>query len=102
MEITAVATAPCSPWQNAYVERVIGSIRREWLDYVVIFNQRHLRRGPLINKGYNDPHYAEPIKFAQFDVATLSIVNFQRRHGVLWRVQALGAFDGARFRSRLF
>jgi hypothetical protein len=35
--------APRSPWQNAYVERVIGSIRRECLDHVVIFNERHLR-----------------------------------------------------------
>jgi transposase InsO family protein len=37
-------TAPRSPWQNPYVERVIGSIRRECLDHIVIFNQRHLRR----------------------------------------------------------
>jgi transposase InsO family protein len=33
-----------SPWQNPYVERVIGSIRRECVDHVVIFNERHLRR----------------------------------------------------------
>src|SRR5271169_5509756 len=44
MSITEVITAPRSPWQNAYVERVIGSIRRECLDEVVIFNERHLRR----------------------------------------------------------
>src|SRR5258708_33401767 len=43
MGITEVVTAPRSPWQNAYVERVIGSIRREGLDQVVIFNERHLR-----------------------------------------------------------
>lgn len=43
MGITEVITAPRSPWQNAYVERVIGSIRRECLDQVVIFNERHLR-----------------------------------------------------------
>ncbi len=42
--ITEVVTAPRSPWQNAYVERVIGSIRRERLDHFVIFNERHLRR----------------------------------------------------------
>jgi len=42
--ITEVVTAPRSPWQNAYVERVIGSIRRECLDHIVIFNERHLRR----------------------------------------------------------
>jgi len=44
MNIKEVITAPRSPWQNAYVERVIGSIRRECLDHVVIFNERHLRR----------------------------------------------------------
>jgi putative transposase len=44
MGITEVVTAPHSPWQNAYVERVIGSIRRECLDHIVIFNERHLRR----------------------------------------------------------
>src|SRR6202011_5142762 len=44
MSITEVITAPRSPWQNAYVERVIGSIRRECLDHVVIFNERHLSR----------------------------------------------------------
>jgi len=44
MGITEVITAPRSPWQNAYVERVIDSIRRECLDHIVNFNQRHLRR----------------------------------------------------------
>jgi len=33
-----------SPWQNAFVERLIGSIRRECLDHVIIFNAQHLRR----------------------------------------------------------
>ena len=42
MGITEVTTARHSPWQNAYVERVIGSIRRECLDYVIVFNERHL------------------------------------------------------------
>src|ERR1700674_2056207 len=44
MGITEVVSAARSPWQNAYVERVIGSIRRECLDYIVIFNERHLCR----------------------------------------------------------
>jgi transposase InsO family protein len=34
--------APHSPWQNAYAERLIGSIRRECLDHVVVFGERHL------------------------------------------------------------
>jgi transposase InsO family protein len=37
-------TAPCSPWQNGQVERLIGSIRRECLDHLVVFNEAQLRR----------------------------------------------------------
>ena len=37
-------TAPRSPWQNPYVERLIGSIRRECLDHVIVLNERSLRR----------------------------------------------------------
>ncbi len=39
-----VLTAPRSPWQNPYAERVIGSIRRECLDHVIVFSEDHLRR----------------------------------------------------------
>ncbi len=44
MDINEVMIAPRSPWQNPYVERVIGSVRRECLDHVIILNERHLRR----------------------------------------------------------
>lgn len=44
MGIKDVLTAPGSPWQNAYCERLIGSIRRECLDHVVVLNERHLLR----------------------------------------------------------
>jgi hypothetical protein len=39
-----VVSAPARPWQNPYVERVIGSIRRECLDHVIVLNEAHLRR----------------------------------------------------------
>ena len=42
--IEQLVTAARSPWQNPYAERVIGSIRRECLDHVIVFNERHLRR----------------------------------------------------------
>jgi putative transposase len=44
MGIEEVLTAPRSPWQNPFVERVIGSIRHECLDHVIIWNERSLRR----------------------------------------------------------
>jgi transposase InsO family protein len=44
MGIEEVLIAPRHPWQNPYAERVIGSIRRECLDHVIILNEDHLRR----------------------------------------------------------
>jgi transposase InsO family protein len=41
-------TAPRSPWQNGHAERLIGSIRRECLDHVVVFGERHLRHILLV------------------------------------------------------
>src|SRR5262250_1224841 len=46
MNINEVLSAPRSPFQRAYVERVIGSIRRECLDHVIVFNDESLRRMP--------------------------------------------------------
>ena len=36
--------APASPWQNGFAERLIGSIRRECLDHVIVLGAAHLRR----------------------------------------------------------
>jgi putative transposase len=44
MGIEDVVIAPRSPWQNPYVERLIGSIRRENLDHVIVLHEQHLRR----------------------------------------------------------
>jgi putative transposase len=44
MGMHEVLTAPRSPWQNAYVERFIGSVRRECLGHVIIVNAAGLRR----------------------------------------------------------
>jgi putative transposase len=44
MGICEILSAPRSPWQRAYVERVIGSIRRECLDHVIVFHENALRR----------------------------------------------------------
>jgi putative transposase len=44
MGIEEVVIAPRSPWQSPYVERLIGTIRLELLDHVIVLNERHLRR----------------------------------------------------------
>jgi putative transposase len=44
MGIAQVVSAPRSPWQNPFVERLVGTIRRECLDHVVVLNELHLRR----------------------------------------------------------
>jgi putative transposase len=42
--IEQIITAPRSPWQNGYCERVIGTIRRECLDHVIVLSEQHLQR----------------------------------------------------------
>ena len=44
MGIRDKPTAPASPWQNGFAERLIGSIRRECLDHVIVLGEVHLRR----------------------------------------------------------
>ena len=44
MRIRDRPIAPRSPWQNGHIERLIGSIRRECLDHVVVLGEAHLRR----------------------------------------------------------
>jgi transposase InsO family protein len=57
--IREVRTAYQSPWQNPYVERMIGTLRRELLDHVIVLNQRHLERllGEYLDHYY---HTARP------------------------------------------
>ena len=48
-------TSPRSPWQNGYAERLIGSIRRECIDHIIVFGERHLRHVLLsYMKYYNE------------------------------------------------
>src|ERR1700757_71413 len=49
--------APASPWQNGFAERLIGSIRRECLDHIIVLDEEHLRR---ILKNYAD--YYNPVR----------------------------------------
>jgi transposase InsO family protein len=51
MGIRDKPTAPASPWQNGFVERLIGSIRRECADHIIVSGEMHLRR---VLKSYVD------------------------------------------------
>jgi hypothetical protein len=44
MGIRDKPTAPASPWQNGFAERLIGSIRRECLDHIIVLGEAHLRQ----------------------------------------------------------
>jgi putative transposase len=44
LNIEQILIAPRSPWQNPFVERLIGSIRRDLLDHVIVLGERHLLR----------------------------------------------------------
>jgi transposase InsO family protein len=53
MAITEIVSSPSSAWQNPFVERLIGSIRRECLDQLIIVNAAHLRRVLTAYFGYD-------------------------------------------------
>jgi len=55
MGIEEVVIAPRAPWQNPFAERVIGSVRRECLDHVIVWNERSSRR-LIIALDAIDPH----------------------------------------------
>jgi transposase InsO family protein len=73
MGIQEVLSAPRSPWQSAYVERVIGTIRRECLDHVIVLNEASLhdlddRRLPLhLSQQIPEPEHREPAVAAKRD-----------------------------------
>ena len=46
--------APASPWQNGFAERLIGSIRRECLDHIIVSGEAHLRRNPISYAAYDN------------------------------------------------
>jgi putative transposase len=54
MGIHEVLSAPRSPWQSPYVERVIGTLRRELLDHLIVVSEQHLRR---LLRRYLDDYY---------------------------------------------
>ena len=114
MGIREILTSPRSPWQNPFVERVIGSIRRECLDHVIVFNEESLRRvlrsyhrllpritiALIVGKGFADPtrspirwkhrRYSSSRRIAS-SVRTSSGLNFSDQRKVDFR-SAAGRF----------
>jgi hypothetical protein len=62
MNIEEVLSAPRSPWQRAYIERLIGPIRRECLDHVIVCNETSLRR--ILTAYFSFYHAIRPHLFA--------------------------------------
>ena len=58
MGIEEVPIAPRSPWQNPFCERVIGSIRRDCLDHVIVLNETHLHR--ILSEYFQYYHNSRP------------------------------------------
>ena len=58
MGIEEVPIAARSPWQNPYCERVIGSIRRECLNHLIVLNERHLHR--ILTEYFDHYHNSRP------------------------------------------
>src|SRR5262245_24652343 len=59
MQIEEVITAPHSPWQNPFAERLIGSIRSECLNHVLVLDERHLRR--ILTRYFTYYHHARTL-----------------------------------------
>ena len=63
--IEEVLSAPRSPWQNPYVERLIGSIRRDCLNHVIVLNDRHLKR--MLASHFRYYHSRKPHRAREMD-----------------------------------
>ena len=74
MGIRDKPTAPASPWQNGFAERLIGSIRRECLDHIIVLSEAHLRR---ILKSYAD-YYNGVRTHRSLNKDTRSLANFSQ------------------------
>ena len=58
LNVAEVVAAPRSPWQNPYCERLVGTLRRELLNGVIVLNERHLRR--ILSSYITYSHQARP------------------------------------------
>jgi putative transposase len=87
MGIEEVLIAPRSPWQNPYVERLIGSIRRECLDHVIVLHERHLRR--LLTEYFRYYHHWRTHRALAMDCPRPRPVQ-RPELGLIWEVPEVG------------
>ena len=58
LRITEVLSAPCSAWQNPYVERLIASTRHVYLAHIMVLSEWHLKR--ILSRDFDDDHPCRP------------------------------------------
>jgi putative transposase len=58
LRIAEVLSAPCSAWQNPYVERLIASTRRVYLAHIMVLSEWHLKR--ILSRDFDDDHPCRP------------------------------------------
>jgi putative transposase len=87
MGIEEVVIAPRSPWQNPYVERLIGSIRRKCLDHVIVLHERHLRR--LLTGYFQYYHRWRTHRALEMDCPVPRAVQ-RPELGLIWEVPEVG------------
>jgi transposase InsO family protein len=96
MGIRDKPTAPASPWQNGFAERLIGSIRRECVDHIVVLGEAHLRR---ILKSYADYYNSVRTHRSLHKDAPISRPIHQT--GIIRSHPILGGLDVCRLSSRV-
>jgi putative transposase len=87
MGIEEILIAPRSPWQNPYVERLIGSIRRECLDHLVVLHERHLQR--VLRAYFDYYHHWRTHQSLAMDAPVPRPVH-PRTLGPVWEVPEVG------------
>jgi transposase InsO family protein len=86
--VKEVVTAFKSPWQNGYVERLMGSIRRECLDHMIILNEQHLRS---VLKNYFQYYHEDRTHLGlEKDTPKLRVIDVQPESGEVLKEPRLG------------
>jgi putative transposase len=96
MAIQQKLISPRSPWQNPYVERLVGSIRRECLDRVIVFHQRQLRQ--ILDSYFEYYHKVHPHRSLSHDSPIPRPVEFPDR-GKVTEIPLVGGLHHHYFRE---